>query len=219
MDVQKEQERLEQIAEFVEKRLRTLASERSEENFDPDYRWEHTLRVTSYGQKIAEEEGAKVELVLAACLLHDVAYFDYVDIKNHGRLGARLSRPFLKGLGYKPSQVETICHAVASHVDGKGESNQAPTLESRVVTDADAIDSVGPYGIYLWMEAELYEAGGFLQIEQKLKEEIQRLEQYAQQLPLETETGRELFAHHVKQQLSFYRALVQEHERTTMPSL
>jgi HD superfamily phosphodiesterase len=41
-----------------------------------EYRWKHTLRVAQFGKVIAENEGAEVELVLAACLLHDMAWFD-----------------------------------------------------------------------------------------------------------------------------------------------
>ena len=38
-----------------------------------DYRWNHTLRVAQFGKVIAESEAADEELVLAACLLHNIA--------------------------------------------------------------------------------------------------------------------------------------------------
>ncbi len=41
-----------------------------------EYRWKHTLRVAQFGKVIAETEGVDEELVVAACLLHDVAWFD-----------------------------------------------------------------------------------------------------------------------------------------------
>ncbi len=72
--------------------------------FGVDYRWQHTLRVAQFGKVIAESEGADVELVVAACLLHDIAWFDVRGEKSqeHGIIGGEISRPFLLELGYSP---------------------------------------------------------------------------------------------------------------------
>jgi HD superfamily phosphodiesterase len=55
--------------------------------------------VAHYGQQIAQAERADIDVVVAACLLHDVAHFDPLeDYKDHGRAGARLSRHLLEEL-------------------------------------------------------------------------------------------------------------------------
>jgi len=94
------QERLERIADFVKNRLEEAARLYPSEEHDPAYRWEHTLRVAQYGAQIARVEGANLETTVAACLLHDVAHFEpMADHKNHGRVGALISRQLLEELG------------------------------------------------------------------------------------------------------------------------
>ena len=86
----KQSERYARIAEFVQDRLGSMAEEYPSEWHDPVYRWEHTLRVAHYGEQIARAETADVDVVVAGCLLHDVAHFDPMDdYKDHGRQGAR----------------------------------------------------------------------------------------------------------------------------------
>src|SRR5690606_30972973 len=98
-------ERLNRIAEFVKSRLVYTAAENPSPDNDPVYRWQHTLRVANYGKELALREGANPELVVAACLLHDVAHFAPGSWKEHGRLGAELARPLLVELGYTPEEV------------------------------------------------------------------------------------------------------------------
>ena len=84
-----------------------------------EYRWKHTLRVAQFGKVIAENEAAEVELIVAACLLHDVAWFDTNadNSREHGRIGGEKCQPILENLGYNQEQIDTICYAIAAHVD------------------------------------------------------------------------------------------------------
>ncbi len=66
-----------------------------------------------------------MELVVAACLLHDVASFDVLpDDNDHGRVSAEIARPLLNEVGYAPEQVENICISVAEHADVENPSSQ-----------------------------------------------------------------------------------------------
>jgi putative nucleotidyltransferase with HDIG domain len=179
-----------------------------------DYRWQHTLRVAQFGKVIAENEAADVELVVAACLLHDVAWFDTraENSKEHGRVGAGVARPFLAELGYSPEQVETICYAVAAHVD---EDNPAG-LEAKIVSDADNVDRFGPYRVLQWCFADIDD---YEKLAAKLKERIQRLEQYREENPLFTPTGQQLFAEQLNLQIRFFSEFVGEKELSVMPQL
>ena len=119
--------RIQKIAEFTHAYLDESYQKRSKKDkanlkrylSGVDYRWQHTLRVAQFGKVIAENEDADVELVVAACLLHDIAWFDTNAENNreHGRIGAEKARPFLENLGYSLKRIKNICYSIASHVD------------------------------------------------------------------------------------------------------
>jgi hypothetical protein len=211
------QERLHKIAGFVTDHLEEMARRYPSPGHDPIYRWAHTLRVTRYGQQIAQAEGADVEIVVTACLLHDVAHFDPMDdYKDHGREGARLSRPFLEELDYLPAEIENICYAIAAHVDDKADFEHPHTLEANIVSDADNIDRFGAFRILQWCVPDM---GDFPALADKLRQRVVQLERYLQSNPLATETGRVLFAQQLERQIAFFNDLVAEFELTRLPEL
>lgn len=208
-------ERYTRLADFVRDRLERMAQSYPNANHDPVYRWEHTLRVAQYGQQIALAEGADVEQVVVGCLLHDVAHFDPLEsYKDHGRAGARLSRPLLVDLGYSPAQVKSICYAIAVHVDGKSEFEHPHTLESDIVSDADNVDRFGAYRILQWC---LPEMGDFSALARKLRQRVTQLEGYLANNPLETATGRALFAQQLQRQVTFFKDLIAEYDLSRPP--
>jgi putative nucleotidyltransferase with HDIG domain len=211
--------RLLKIADFVQKSIQKSYAKRSPEdrqNFErylagSDYRWKHTLRVAQFGKVIAENEAADVELVVAACLLHDISWFDTSAENNreHGRIGAEKARRVLKKLGYTLTQIENICYSVASHVD----VDQPTSLEARVLSDADNVDRYGPYRILQWCFSEI---GDYDKLATKLSERIQRLEHYREKNPLFTPTGQQLFAEQLNLQIRFFSEFVGEKELSVM---
>jgi putative nucleotidyltransferase with HDIG domain len=209
-------DRLERIARFVQNRLHQVARQIQNPILDPEYRWQHTLRVSNYGRIVAEAEGANVELVVAACLLHDVAHFDKDNWKDHGRLGARISRPFLVELGYSPEETESICYSVAVHVDGHADFEHPETLESKVVSDADNIDRFGAYRIIQWCTVDVESYGELIA---KLRKRLRTLENYRQRKVMETETGHDLFNQQLDLQIAFFKALIEERALTSLPRL
>jgi len=214
--------RLKKVAEFAEKSIREGHQKRSPEDQEhlerflsgPDYRWKHTLRVAQFGKVIAETEAADVELVVAACLLHDAAWFDTGadNSREHGRAGAEKARPFLTGLGYTPEQVENICYSIATHVD----VDNPTTLEARVVSDADNVDRYGPYRVLQWCYSDIHD---YEKLAAKLSERIHRLEHYREENPLFTPTGQQLFAEQLSLQIRFFSEFVGEKELTVMPQI
>ena len=148
--------RLKQIAIQVHAHLNAMAEKHPDARHDPIYRWEHTLRVAQYGKLLAEAEDAQVEIVVAACLLHDIAHFEAEDnYRDHGRRGAALARPILTRVGYTPEQIESICFAIAAHVDGDAGFDHPDTLEANCASDADNIDRFGAYRILQWTAPEM----------------------------------------------------------------
>ena len=207
-------ERIHQIASFVQVHLNEMALKYPTHEHDLAYRWEHTLRVTQYGHTIAKAEGANVEQVVVACLLHDVAHFESDDdYQSHGRRGAQVSIPLLKEMGYSPAQVDDITYSIAVHVDGDAGYQHEATLGAKVVSDADNIDRFGTYRILQWCVPEMDE---FDKLCEKLSKRIQRLEQYRERNPLETSTGRALFDRQLERQIAFFNDLIGEHRLTVL---
>jgi len=186
--------------------------------FTADYRWEHTLRVAHYGRTIAEREGVDVDLAVAACFLHDIAYFSCGEEENwdeHGRIGARLSRPILEAADYSPAECDAACHAIAVHVDGKSDDGIPSSLLDGVVSDADNVDRFSAYRVVAWC---MTERDDLQRMAGMLRDRLVRLYTYRTQSPLETAAGRALFATQVDLQIAFFEALVRDAEITRLPS-
>jgi len=179
-----------------------------------DYRWQHTLRVTQFGKIIAENEDVDVELIVAACLLHDIAWFDTTaeNSRDHGRIGAEKAQPILENLGYRSKSIKNICYSIASHVD----EDDPSTIEAKIVSDADEVDRFGPYRILQWCYSDIKD---YEKLATKLSERIRRLEQYRDENPLFTSTGRQLFAEQLNLQLRFFCEFVGEKKLSVMPQI
>ncbi len=206
--------RIKSISEYVKSYFDQVVENSPELSSTVEYRWLHTQRVMNYGREIAEAEGADVEVVLAGCLLHDLAHFETGDYRDHGRLGARMARPILQEFGYSAEKVEAICYAVAVHVDSKADFEHPHTLEADVVSDSDNVDRFGPYNLLQQGSKNLddYEA-----LANFASERLPVLEKYLADNPLETKTGKELFAQQLEHQISFYTWLLAQYQRTKLP--
>ena len=116
------------------------------------YRLEHSIRVARIGAAVARAEGMDEEALTVACLLHDIYYRETFpegyDIKNHGRDGARIARPFVRQLGFTDEVVEDICYGIALHVDDTADFEGRRTPFTLTVGDADNIDRFDVYRIY-----------------------------------------------------------------------
>jgi uncharacterized protein len=214
----KPNQRLKIIAEFVLSHLHQMAEKHPSNGHNPVYRWEHTLRVANFGKHIAETEGADVEIVVAACLLHDVAHFECNgDDKSHGRVGAKIAREFLSTLDYAPSQIDNICYSIAIHVDGESDFDHPGTLEASCVTDADNIDRFGAYRILQWCVPEMEE---FPKLIEKINLRIKKLRDYrSRKKLLETVSGDQLFKQQLDLHIVFFQALIDEFGITTLPKI
>jgi uncharacterized protein len=110
--------------------------------------WDHTLRVYRLCERIGPEEGADMDVLLAAAYLHDIGRAGQ-DASNgavcHAREGARIARPFVRGLPISRDRKENIIHCIEAH---RFRSHLEPnTLEAKILFDADKIDSIGAIGI------------------------------------------------------------------------
>jgi uncharacterized protein len=213
---------MQKLSEFVRTYLVESYQKRSDKDksnlnrylSNSEYRWKHTLRVAQFGKVIAENEFADVELVVSACLLHDIAWFDTNadNCREHGRIGAEKSKPILESLGYNQEQMETICYAISTHVD----EDNPDTLEAKILSDSDNVDRFGPYRILQWCFSDIED---YDKLAAKLSERIHRLEQYRKNNPLFTLTGQQLFAEQLNLQIRFFSEFVGEKELSVIPRI
>ena len=115
------------------------------EKFENEYSghdWFHTLRVFRTATRIAEAEGADLETVQLAALLHDVddrklSPETYEDKAN--------ARSFLSANNVDESRIDEICRIIGEI--SFAENCVPSTLEGKCVQDADRLDAIGAVGI------------------------------------------------------------------------
>ena len=116
------------------------------ETFENEYSghdYFHTLRVFKMATRIAECEGADVETVQLASLLHDVDDRKLSPATYQNQTNARA---FLRSVGADSSTIERICQIVRDI--SFGENSSVPTTkEGKCVQDADRLDAIGAIGI------------------------------------------------------------------------
>lgn len=111
---------------------------------DSAHGFDHVLRVRRLALRIAESEGADLEVVSAAALLHDAGRAEQDRTGAcHAQLGAQIARQALAG---QPTErVKAVSEAIAQH---RFRTANAPTsLEARVLYDADKLDALGASGV------------------------------------------------------------------------
>ena len=111
---------------------------------DAVHDFDHVLRVLALAERIGRVEGADMEVVRAAALLHDVARAQAdAEGLDHAAVGAERAREILAGQPHE--KVEAVTHAIAAH---RFRADSAPeTLEAQVLFDADKLDAIGAVGI------------------------------------------------------------------------
>ena len=107
----------------------------------------HILRAARLAHRLAQAEGADVEVCVAAALLHDLVYRP----KNHpespqtAQMAADLVPRWCRETVGLEARAEAIAAAVASHSWSGG--GTPASLEAAVVQDADRLEALGAIGV------------------------------------------------------------------------
>ncbi len=113
---------------------------------DSVHDFDHILRVLALAERIGRAEGADLEIVRTATLLHDWGRSEADAAgQDHAALAAQRAREFLTARGAPSAWIEAVVHAIAAH-----RFRVAPdpaTLEAQVLFDADKLDAIGAIGI------------------------------------------------------------------------
>lgn len=131
----------------MEKRFEELKKEVEKHFVHTSHGFDHVMRVYNLAVQIAEKEGADIECVKAAALLHDIARTDELNGKEmcHAEKGAEMAVPILKKFKFSEKQIETITDAIRTH-RYKNQMKPNSTVGA-IVQDADRLDILGAIGV------------------------------------------------------------------------
>ena len=108
--------------------------------------WDHIYRDTINAIWIGEAEGAAMEIVIPAILLHDIGFLHNPDPAVHNIIGAQKCADWLDGWG--DADKKKISDCILSHKGRTaGFDTEPESLEARVVHDADLLEKIGKIGI------------------------------------------------------------------------
>lgn len=116
---------------------------------DPVHGFDHILRVYQMAEKIALAEGADLEIVRAAALLHDAEGNDPADRakrKLHHHASADFAGEVLLSEGWSADRIAQVQHCIRAH-RFRDMSEPPETLEAQVLFDADKLDAIGAIGL------------------------------------------------------------------------
>jgi uncharacterized protein len=126
-------------------RLRAVAEARA--TSEPAHDFAHVLRVTENARRIAVAEGARLEIVLPATLLHELFNHPKGHPESHlsGEVCAEHALAVLRAEGLSDAQAAAIATCIREHPFSRG--LVPATLEGKIVQDADRLDAIGAIGV------------------------------------------------------------------------
>jgi len=100
-------------------------------------------------ERLSKAEGADLEIVLAAALLHDSRGSDpnSGERLSHHEASARFAQIVLKEEGWPPERIAAVQHCIRGHRYRGGKENEPQTIEAKVIFDADKLDVLGAIGV------------------------------------------------------------------------
>jgi uncharacterized protein len=134
------------VDENVLARLSEAARARAANN-GPAHDFLHVMRVTETARRIAIAEGAELDIVVPAALLHELFNYPKNDPHSHlsGEVCALEAALLLRGEHYPEPMIVAICDCIVSHAYSRGIVPAA--IEGKVLQDADRLDAIGAIGI------------------------------------------------------------------------
>ncbi|MFH1447088.1 MAG: HD domain-containing protein [Chloroflexota bacterium] len=119
------------------------------EDADPVHDFEHVCRVYHMAERLAQAEGADLEIVRSAALLHD-SRGSTPGGSGHARAehhiaSADFAAEVLALEGWPPERIQAVQHCIRAH-RFRNNGEEPETLEAKVLFDADKLDVLGAIG-------------------------------------------------------------------------
>jgi uncharacterized protein len=110
----------------------------------------HIERVLRMAKEIGKQEGANLEIIELAAILHDIfenreAHSNIAGFR-HDIEGSKEARKILTKLGFVDKTIDAVCHCIESHRKRSGRI-EPQTIEAKCLFDADKLDCIGAIGI------------------------------------------------------------------------
>lgn len=122
--------------------------------------FEHVERVRQLCLMIGRQEGADLDVLEAAALLHDIGRpQEAVTGVSHATVGAEMVVKFLKTTSFPSNKMPQVASAVRTH--RFSEKLTPESLEGRILSDADKLDAMGAVGLARTIEESLARERGF----------------------------------------------------------
>ncbi len=113
---------------------------------DPVHGYNHIIRVYRMAENLAVAEGADLEIVRAAALLHDAEGPGIGDNRlEHHHTSADFAEKILTAEGVSVAKIKAVQHCICAH-RFRDPSEQPQTIEAKVIYDADKLDAIGAIG-------------------------------------------------------------------------
>jgi uncharacterized protein len=109
---------------------------------DPVHDFDHILRVYRMAERLAVAEGADMEIVRAAALLHDAEGSNLADQAKratHHHASADFA-------GWDEQRIAAVQHCIRAH-RFRDTSEPPQSLEAQILFDADKLDAIGAVGL------------------------------------------------------------------------
>ena len=117
---------------------------------DPVHGFDHILRVYRMAEKVASAEGANLDIVRAAALLHDVQGSQTEGgeegRQDHQHASSEFAQQVLESEGWSPDRIAAVQHCIRAH-RFRDNTESPQTLEAKVLFDADKLDVIGAIGV------------------------------------------------------------------------
>ncbi|GAP20413.1 HD domain-containing protein [Leptolinea tardivitalis] len=114
---------------------------------DAVHDFDHVLRVYRTAMKLGKEEGADLDILQAAALLHDSrgAEPGGAGRAQHHIASAVFAGEVLENEGWSPERIKAVQHAIRAH-RYRGKEDLPETIEAKVLFDSDKLDVIGAIG-------------------------------------------------------------------------
>ncbi len=116
---------------------------------DPVHDFDHVMRVYCVAERISKAEGADLQIVQTAALLHDSRGSAPGMVgearAEHHIASAEFAGEVLAEKGWPCEKIEAVQHCIRAH-RFRGKEDAPETLEAKVLFDADKLDVLGAIG-------------------------------------------------------------------------
>jgi len=115
---------------------------------DPVHGFDHIERVYRMAERLALAEGADLEIVHAAALLHDIegSHPAGDERANHHFQSADIAAGILQKEGWSDERIAAVQHCIRAH-RYRDDREPPATIEAKVLFDADKLDVLGAIGV------------------------------------------------------------------------